>query len=70
MSILNHYLDYHFAPGKFLIFSWKVFTGVTNYTHDEVDDSRRNWRIIVVQSECNTEFTYQVLASILDDKKK
>ena len=56
----NHYLDYHFALGKFSVCRHNELSA----THDEVDEPHGNWRVIVVQSECKTELTYHVVVCI------
>ena len=33
-------------------------------THDQVDEPHGNWRIIVIQSDCKTEFTYYVCSRL------
>ena len=64
MWIINHYLDYHFVPGKFLKAQL-----LAKHSKVGVDEPDWNWRFTVVQSEGKTKFTYRVVECILDKNR-
>ena len=53
---INHYLDHHLVPGKFLQ-AQLIISHSPKHDKVRVNEPDWNWRLTVVQSECKAKFT-------------